>query len=106
EVEIRGTIRGLEPGKHAFHVHEYGDLTDQESGESAGSHYNPADQPHGRPEDAERHVGDFGNITADETGTAEINFVDRMVQLNGPYSILGRALVVHAEEDEFTQPSG
>src|SRR5262245_47157520 len=38
EVEIRGEITGLTPGKHGFHVHEYGDCTDPK-GMSAGAHF-------------------------------------------------------------------
>ena len=106
EVEITGRIAGLEPGKHGFHVHQYGDLTNLDTGDSAGGHYNPTDMPHGRPEAEERHVGDLGNIEANQSGVAEINMRDDVIRLNGPHSIVGRALVVHAKADEFTQPSG
>lgn len=105
-MEIAGQIRGLEPGKHGFHVHEYVDLTDRRTGKAAGGHYNPANQPHGRPEADERHVGDLGNIEADENGEATVRKRDSVIQLNGPHSIIGRAIVVHADADEFTQPSG
>lgn len=106
KLEISGKIIGLDPGKHGFHVHEYGDLTDVKQGESAGGHYGPRGMPHGRPEDQKRHVGDFGNITADENGVAVIDMTDSVAKLNGRHSILGRALVVHKGEDKFTQPSG
>ena len=36
---IRGLIKGLEPGEHGFHIHEFGDLSDGCA--SAGGHYNP-----------------------------------------------------------------
>lgn len=106
EVEVTGHIRGLEPGKHGFHVHQYGDLTNLETGASAGGHFNPTGMPHGRPDEEERHVGDLGNIEADQNGMANVNISDPMLRLNGPQSILGRAIVVHAKADEFTQPSG
>jgi Cu-Zn family superoxide dismutase len=105
-VEVSGKITGLTPGKHAFHVHQYGDLTDVEKGLSAGDHFNPEHKPHGRPEDAERHAGDFGNIVADAQGVANIQFTDKVIRLEGKGSILGRSLVVHANEDQFSQPSG
>lgn len=105
-VRMTGTITGLEPGPHGFHVHEYGDLTDLERGESVGGHYNPTNMPHGRPEDAQRHVGDLGNITADAQGRAQVDIEDAVLSLTGSYSIVGRALVVHSEADKFTQPSG
>lgn len=107
-LKITGEIRGLKPGKHGFHVHEFGDLTDTQKGESAGDHYAPRNNPHGRPDAGmeERHAGDFGNIEANEQGVARVDYTDSIARLNGPHSILGRALVVHADEDKFTQPSG
>ncbi len=105
-VHIHGEVRGLTPGKHGFHVHEYGDLTSMKDGMSLGGHFNPTHMPHGRPSDAERHEGDFGNIVADDEGVAKIDVLDQVAELNGPHSILGRGLVVHAKEDKFTQPVG
>lgn len=106
EVAIDGEVSGLEPGKHGFHVHEHGDLSDKETGKSAGGHYNPTDEPHGRPSDEQRHVGDLGNIEAGDDGTAQVDKEDAVITLVGPNSIVGRALVIHANADEFTQPSG
>lgn len=105
-VTITGTITGLEPGKHGFHVHESGDLSDKQAGKSAGGHFNPTDKPHGKPSDEERHVGDLGNIEANEEGVAEVDIEDTVVSLEGPNSIVGKAMVVHAGEDQFTQPTG
>ena len=34
------------PGKHGFHIHEFGDCG--EGGHSAGGHFNPTKQKHGR----------------------------------------------------------
>lgn len=105
-LRVTGAVRGLEPGKHGFHIHQYGDLTDRQEGQSAGGHYAPRGMPHGRPADHERHVGDFGNITANEDGVATIDFTDHVARLGGEHAIVGRAIVVHAGEDQFTQPSG
>ena len=38
-VRIKGTIAGLTPGKHGFHVHAIGDLGD--NCKAAGGHFNP-----------------------------------------------------------------
>jgi Cu-Zn family superoxide dismutase len=107
-VEISGTVKGLTPGDHGFHVHQFGDLSDAERGEGefAGGHFNPTDMPHGRPEESQRHVGDLGNITADESGTATFEKSDGVIKLSGPHSIIGRSIVVHAKADKFTQPTG
>jgi Cu-Zn family superoxide dismutase len=105
EVHIKGQISGLEPGKHGFHVHEFGDIRDAK-GMSTGGHYDPEHSKHGKPEDDKRHVGDLGNITADDSGKAMIDITDSVISLNGPHSIVGRAIIVHAKEDVFTQPVG
>lgn len=105
-VRISGTISGLTPGKHGFHIHEFGDTSDVQTGKSAGGHFNPTGEEHGRPDDPRRHVGDLGNIEADDSGEATISMEDKVIRLNGPHAILGRAIVVHEKEDQFTQPSG
>ncbi len=106
-VEISGTVEGLTPGDHGFHVHQFGDLRDAEKeGEFAGGHFNPTNKPHGRPEDSQRHVGDLGNITANQAGKATVQQSDRVIKLNGPQSIIGRSIVIHAKADKFTQPTG
>ncbi|WP_417388571.1 superoxide dismutase family protein [Gimesia sp.] len=106
QIHVQGEITGLKPGKHGFHVHEKGDLSDKETGKSAGGHFNPAEKPHGKPGDSQRHVGDLGNIEANADGIAKVEIVDEVIQLNGKNSIIGRSIVVHAGEDQFTQPSG
>ena len=106
EVEVTGKVTGLTPGLHGFHVHQYGDLSDVK-GLSTGGHFNPEGQPHGGLKAHKRHVGDLGNIKADASGTAVINFTDKLISLHGKHSIVGRAIIVHAKaDDEKTQPTG
>jgi Cu-Zn family superoxide dismutase len=105
-VLVSGLIHGLSPGKHGFHIHQYGDLTGWRDGKSAGGHFDPTGKPHGSPEAKERHIGDLGNIEANEEGVAKFEMRDDMIQLTGPHSILGRSVVVHEQADRFTQPSG
>jgi len=94
---IRGKIMGLTPGEHGFHVHEFGDLS--KGCESAGGHYNPDGVDHGDLEQG--HVGDLGNITANQQGIAEFSIVAERIDLQGERSIVGRALVVHADVDDL-----
>ena len=94
---IRGQIKGLEPGMHGIHIHEFGDLSD--GCDSAGGHYNPDGVDHG--DLMQGHVGDLGNIVADEQGVASFKIVARRVDLSGDRSIVGRAMVIHADEDDL-----
>lgn len=105
KVRIKGTVSGLAPGKHGFHVHQYGDCRDREA-KNAGGHFNPRNNSHGAPNEEERHTGDLGNIEADESGQANIDKDDKWIAFSGEKSILGRALVVHEKPDQFSQPSG
>ncbi|MBW3540042.1 MAG: superoxide dismutase family protein [Planctomycetes bacterium] len=100
---LRGRVMGLAPGKHGFHVHEYGDLRSPD-GKSAGGHFNPAGHKHGRPGEAEHHYGDLGNIEANEEGVAMIDLHADWMKL---HFIIGRSIVVHSGPDDLeSQPSG
>lgn len=94
---IVGKITGLKPGKHGFHIHEYGDLS--QGCESAGAHYNPDGVDHGDLDKG--HVGDLGNVTADENGVAVVKIVADRVDLTGERSVVGRSVVVHSDEDDL-----
>lgn len=95
---ITGTIRGLEDGEHGFHIHEYGDLSDGCT--SAGAHFNPFREVHGGRNASRRHAGDYGNIVS-RNGVADFDFTDDLTTLIGKYSVIGRALVVHADRDDL-----
>lgn len=96
---VTGSVSGLKPGLHGFHIHALGDTTN--GCMSTGPHYNPAGKEHGAPEDETRHAGDLGNVTAGEDGVANIHVVDSQIPLTGPNSIIGRAVVVHADPDDL-----
>jgi Cu-Zn family superoxide dismutase len=86
--------------KHGFHVHEYGDMSDH--CESMCSHFNPFGKKHGGPDSKERHVGDLGNIVSNEDGVAKYRFSDSVIKLRGTKcNIIGRGLILHADEDDF-----
>lgn len=48
-----------------------------------------------------RHVGDLGNITAADDGTACVDITDKQVTLIGAQSVVGRTIVVHAGVDDL-----
>lgn len=104
--DIIADIAGLTPGKHGFHIHEYGDCSAPD-GASAGGHFNPKDMRHAGPEDTHRHVGDLGNIEADAKGRAHYTYLDKLTTFKGSDNIMGRSVIIHASEDDLkTQPTG
>lgn len=105
-VQVEAEIEGVDEGNHGFHIHQYGDCTAPD-GTSAGGHYNPEDNQHAGPDAENRHVGDMGNIEAGADGMATKSYVDSVITLNGPNSIIGHAVIVHAGEDDLkSQPTG
>lgn len=105
-MHVVAELTGLSEGIHGFHIHELGDISAAD-GTSTGGHFNPDNEPHAGPEDAMRHAGDLGNITAMADGTARLDMTDPLLTFEGPHSIIGRGIVVHAGEDDLaSQPTG
>ena len=105
-VRVVAHLAGLAPGKHGFHIHEFGDIN-SEDGSSAGGHFNPMGMPHSMPMNDKRHAGDMGNIEADGNSSAHLDYIDPVMKLNGEYSIIGHAVIIHEKADDFkTQPTG
>jgi len=106
EVKVVADVTGLTPGKHGFHIHEFGDCSDPKA-ESAGSHFNPDKHQHGAPDATDRHAGDLGNLEADASGKAHLELTDKVMKLGGKNSIVGYAVIVHEKVDDLkTQPTG
>jgi superoxide dismutase, Cu-Zn family len=105
-VKVVADITGLTPGKHGFHIHEFGDCSSSD-GSSAGGHFNPTHKQHGAPDASDRHAGDLGNMEADASGKAHLEWSDKVMKLSGADSIVGRAVIVHEKVDDLkTQPTG
>ena len=106
EVKVVADITGLKPGKHGFHIHEFGDCSAPDAA-SAGGHFNPTHHQHGAPDAADRHAGDLGNIEADASGKAHLEWSDKVMKLSGNDLIIGHAVIVHEKADDLkTQPTG
>jgi Cu-Zn family superoxide dismutase len=106
EVKIVADVTGLTPGKHGFHIHQYGDCSSSD-GSSAGGHFNPTSNPHASHDAAQRHEGDMGNLEADASGKAHLELTDNMMTMSGEKSIIGRGIIVHEKEDDLkSQPVG
>lgn len=108
-VHITGEIGGLQANSnHGFHIHEKGDCSAADAS-SAGGHFNPAAKPHGRTGHGAHHAGDGDNLVADAQGVARVDAHFSGVSLGGGNAndIAGRALIVHANADDYSsQPAG
>lgn len=109
-VRIVADVRGVDrDGKHGFHVHETGECAHGEgSGHftSAGGHFNPNNAEHTCPPTEPRHAGDLGNIEI-TNGTGRLDVTTDLLTLSGPNSVVGKAIILHANEDDCqTQPTG
>lgn len=89
---MTGTITGLKPGDHGFHIHQFGDYSG--GCVSAGPHFNPFSKDHGGPQDEIRHAGDLGNVVANAKGEVKLDILDKQIPLTGANSIIGRSVVV------------
>lgn len=98
-VIIEYEVKGLKPGAHGFHIHEKADFS--KGCASAGPHYNPFKTNHGGHADLDRHVGDLGNIIAGADGIAVGKIHDKLIKLFGEYTVAGRSMMVHADEDDL-----
>lgn len=107
-VKVHADLKNLTPGKHGFHIHVHGDCSAPDLS-SAGGHYSPKPSPHGAPTDppAKHHMGDMGNVKANDSGKVSMTRTFDFLTLSGEYSIIGQAVIVHAGADDLTsQPSG
>jgi Cu-Zn family superoxide dismutase len=107
KVKIEASISGLSAnGKHAIHIHEFGDISAAD-GTATGGHYNPEGHDHGLPGSEMHHAGDFGNLESDAEGKASFELVVDNLTLNGEKNpVLGRGMIIHADEDDGGQPTG
>lgn len=110
-VLIRLDVRGLEPGEHAFHIHETGQCTTP-GFTSAGGHFAPRDHAHGMLHQSGMHGGDMPNLHVPADGSVQAHRLAEHVSLvPGEAGFLldgdGAALVIHAGADDYrSQPAG
>ena len=109
-IKVEGDLSGLSAGEHAIHIHDIGDCS-TEDGSSAGPHWNPTDDRHGKWGDAEGyHRGDIGNFTADANmvGTLTMTTDEWCVDCgDADKDVVGHSIIIHDLVDDFvTQPTG
>ena len=103
-------LRDADSESLAIHIHEYGNC-DSVDGKSAGGHWNPTNEDHGKWGVPPFHSGDIGNINIDENNTANFELKDLFKRWSisnpGKSNIIGRAIIVHSGVDDYiSQPSG
>ena len=65
--------------------------------------FNPFNVNHGNINDNKynRHVGDLGNIRANNNGIVKIKILDKLITLSGKCNIIGRSIVIHELCDDL-----
>jgi Cu-Zn family superoxide dismutase len=107
-VTLTVNVRDLPEGTYAVHIHERGDCSSPD-GMSAGEHWNPNHDVHGKYDADTRHLGDLDNLKVDMTGRGKLEVTSRewTIGTNSFGDVLGKAIIIHEREDDFTtQPSG
>ena len=110
KVRLEAKIMGLKPGTHAIHLHEKADCSAAD-GASAGGHWNPTFEEHGKWSDPEGfHRGDIGNFEVNSEGMGKISMETDLWCIgcaDEKKNIVGKAIIIHEGVDDFvTQPTG
>ena len=109
KVTLKIDVEGLSFGYHAFHIHEFGDCSSFDA-KSAGGHWNPDHNKHGKWGTESHHKGDIANLFADSSGKSSLEFETDLWCLNcddKTKNILNKSLIIHQGPDDFhSQPSG
>jgi Cu-Zn family superoxide dismutase len=119
-VIMRISIKGLQPGERAIHIHENGECDPATGFESAGGHFNPKGAEHGYLNPKGPHAGDLPNQWVSDDGVLEATVLAPMVMLvNGENedpdaersaiasSTIQTAIIVHEHADDYaSDPSG
>ncbi len=102
-LKIEGEFEGLPAGRHAFHIHQFGDCSGAD-GKTAGTHFNLRGSSENPPKDIDRITGDLGELVPDDDGYAKIEATVPGARIDGPYSVIGRAVIVHAKGNDPDSP--
>lgn len=113
---LKPNVHGLEPGKHAFHIHQNPDCGAGEkdgvmiAGLAAGAHFDPHGvmSSHGHDDHSahdhsgmEKPAGDLPELVADEDGVARQPVEVKTLSLD---QIFGRSIMIHAHGETPDDP--
>ncbi|XP_042389898.1 copper chaperone for superoxide dismutase, chloroplastic-like isoform X1 [Zingiber officinale] len=87
--KIDASFSGLSPGKHAWTINEFGDLTEEAA--STGKVFNP---PYNI---SEMPLGDLGTLEGLDTGISHFSGFKERIRVS---DLIGRSIVVYATEDK------
>jgi Cu-Zn family superoxide dismutase len=109
-IRVKVEAAGLRPGTYGAHVHMTG-RCDPPDFASAGPHWNPTGQQHGKNNPRGMHKGDLPNLFVGTDGRGSFETTVPRTSLTGGATPLldsdGASVVVHAAPDDYrTDPSG
>lgn len=100
-VDVVASIDGLPPGRHAHHVHVFGDCSSADA-KSAGPHF------HFRGSSFDESVriitGNLGDLESSGVRTTKHQARVPAATLQGRYSLVGRSVVIHAKPNDHSHP--
>jgi superoxide dismutase, Cu-Zn family len=111
-VVLRVEVTGLPAGTHGTHIHTVGacDASGATPFSSAGGHFNPTSQQHGRNNPAGPHAGDLPNLVVDASGRGQLEATLQAAHVATGAGTLfdddGSAIVVHANADDEMTDAG
>ena len=102
--------RNMPQGEYGMHLHAVGKCEGPKF-ESAGAHWNPDENKHGKNNPQGPHAGDLDNLTVGQAGSGGATITLAGVGLRSGMAPMidadGAALVIHAKADDYrTDPSG
>jgi Cu-Zn family superoxide dismutase len=110
-LRVRVEAVAMSPGAYGTHLHAIG-RCDPPAFTTAGPHWNPGGQMHGKDNPKGMHKGDLPNLMVGSDGRGSFEYTIPNAGLSGmlPNRLIdadGAAVVIHAKADDFrTDPSG
>lgn len=116
-LHIAVDVHGVEPGRHGIHLHVNGACAPGPDAAgmiipfgAAGGHFDPGKTANHDMPDAPAsvgHAGDIPNIEVGADGRGHLEYLNTDVTLLDDAEVVGRSIVLHADEDDYTtDPAG
>ncbi len=108
-LKLMPDLKGLPPGPHGFHVHEFADCGakakdgKRSAGLAAGAHYDPAKTGKHAGPLGEGHLGDMPVLTVASDGSAKLPVTAPRLKAS---DLQGRSIIIHAENDDYADKLG